>query len=86
MSHWADVIEKTAGNFLTWVVVTLAGGAIWLVRRVFTNQKQLEMMQTEIRQREELRQRDRDDIQEVKRDVKEINKHVMTLFQGREGR
>jgi|GEM_PF-5821145 len=86
MSSWPEVAEKAAGNVVTWIVVTAAGGAVWLVRRVFTNQKQLEMMQAELRQREEMRQRDRDDLQEVKRDVKEINKHVLTLFQNHGGR
>ena len=61
----ADLIEKASHNAASWLVVSLLGGIVWLIRLVFTNQKQIELLQQSIK-------RDRQDVQELKADVKEL--------------
>jgi hypothetical protein len=41
----ADLIEKVSQNAASWLVVSLLGGIVWLIRRVFTNQQQIELLQ-----------------------------------------
>ena len=60
-----DLIEKASHNAASWLVVSLLGGIVWLIRLVFTNQKQIELLQQSIK-------RDRQDVQELKADVKEL--------------
>ena len=36
--------EKASHSFASWAVVTVGGAVVWLVRRVFTNQKQIELL------------------------------------------
>ncbi|WP_412550525.1 hypothetical protein [Shimia sp. MIT910701] len=77
----AEIAEKASQNAVGWAVVSFLGGIVWVVRRIFTNQKQIELLQTELGAREEMRQRDRADLQEVKGDVKELRSDIRSLFQ-----
>lgn len=61
----SEVIEKVAQSATSWLVVSLFGGIAWLVRLVFTNQKQIELLQQSI-------ERDRADVKELKADMKEL--------------
>lgn len=73
-------IEQAASNLTGWVVTSTAAGLVWLIRRVFTNQKQIEMLQSEIRHRDDLRKQDRAMLQETRDDVKELRKEIRDLF------
>ena len=79
--NWATVGEKASESAIGWAVVGMFGGIAWLVRRVFTNQKQIEMLSKEVKSRDEMRQRDREDVTAMREDFKELRKDVMTLFQ-----
>lgn len=63
-------------EFLVWVITALIGtiatGISWLVRRVVTNQKQIEMLQTELDRREKLRTEDRERMSRVENGVSRI--------------
>lgn len=61
----AETLEKVTHSAASWFVVSLMGGVLWLIRRVFTNQQQIEMLQQSIA-------RDREDFKEVKADVKKL--------------
>ena len=50
---------------LTSITVSLIGGVVWLVRKVFTNEKQIALLEAEIKRRNE-------DIKEIKADVKSL--------------
>lgn len=78
---WSDISEKASQSLVGWAVVAIAGGFVWLVRRILTNQKQIELMQAEFQARDELRGRDREDILEVKQDVKDLRGEIQKLFQ-----
>lgn len=59
------------------VIVTVVGAASWLVRRVITNQRLIEMAMAEIKHRDQLREADRADIADVKKDVREIRNAII---------
>lgn len=64
-----EFLPNVSQSAASWLVVTLLGGILWLIRRVFTNQKQIELLQHSI-------ERDREDLIEVRQDVKELLKRT----------
>lgn len=71
-----EMAEKAQQSLIGWAVVGGAGGALWLVRRVFTNQKQIEMMQREIEVRDERREEDREMIRDIREDVQQLRRDL----------
>lgn len=78
-------LEQASGSILASVVLAFISGGVWVVRRVFTNQKQIEMLQAEIKNRDEQRKEDREDLKEVKSDVRSIREDLNKIFQNRSG-
>lgn len=76
---WTEYAEKAGQSAVSWIVAAILGGMLWLVRRVFTNQKQLELLRQELDTRDELRKRDREDLLEVKSDLKEIRSDIRAI-------
>ena len=52
-------------KILTTLTASLIAGVVWLVRKVFTNEKQIALLEAEIKRRNE-------DIKEIKADVKSL--------------
>lgn len=75
--NWGDRIEQAGTSLVTYVVVSFAGAVAWLVRRVLTNQKQIEMLQREIEHRDKQRNEDRELIADTREDVKAIRNIIM---------
>lgn len=61
------------------IVTTVAAGVIWLIRRVFTNQQQIEEMRKELTHRDRLRDEDRKVVQEVREDMKDTRDAVKRI-------
>jgi cell division protein FtsL len=78
---WIEQAERMAAtaqnSIITTVVATIAGAIVWVVRRVLTNQRQIELLEREIKHRDDLRKADRGDMKELRDDVKEIRKFIM---------
>lgn len=55
-------------------------GTTWLIRRVLTNEKQIALLQLEIRDRDVRRQEDREIMQEIKSDLKEVKRDIIELY------
>ena len=72
-------IETAISAFWGWIVAAVMGGAVWVVRRVFTNQKQIEMLQREIQVRDERRIADKETVSEIKADVAETRQDVKDI-------
>lgn len=66
-----------AQSLLVTLIVSVAGGVMWLVRRVLTNQKQIELLRLEIDNRDKLRKADSEKIDEVRKDVRELRSVVI---------
>lgn len=63
-----------------YVAASIVGGVGYLIRTVFTNQKKLIQLETEITEREDAAKRGREDVRELRDDVKEMNKALMNFF------
>ena len=70
-------MSKLWEDFWGAVIGIVVGAVAWLVRRVITNQKQIELLQSEIKHRDTLRCADRADIADVKKDVREIRNAIL---------
>lgn len=72
------------GDYFTEIVTTgismVIGGFTWLVRTVLTNQRQIDLLQQEIRSRDSQRKEDRQVLMEVQKDVKEVKRDIMELY------
>lgn len=64
-------------NISTYLVTVIIGGVGWLIRRVITNQKQIELLQSELRNRERQREEDRERIARIERGVERIEGWMM---------
>lgn len=71
MTLW-ERMEAASTGLITTAVVGVASGAMWVIRRVMTNQAQIEMLQREITHRDNLRKEDREALGEVRDSVKRI--------------
>ena len=77
-------MDNASQSFTTWVIVTLGGGLTWVVRRVLTSQRAIELLEAEISRREDQRSRDdarRDKLRDEDREmVKDISRKVDALY------
>lgn len=62
------------------VVSSMFAGVTWLIRRVLTNEKQIALLQSEIRDRDTRRQEDREIMNEIKTDLKEVKRDILDLY------
>ena len=62
------------------VISSVFAGITWLIRRVLTNEKQIALLQSEIRDRDVRRQEDREIMQEIKADLKEVKRDIIDLY------
>jgi hypothetical protein len=65
-------VEQFSGALATAAAATVISTVFWIVRRVFTNQKQIEMLQREIQFRDKTRDEDRELIRETRDDVRDL--------------
>ena len=65
-------IEQASTGLAVAAVTGGVSGALWLVRRIFTNQQQIEILQKSLESRDKQRDEDREAMAEVRRDVREI--------------
>lgn len=77
-------IEQVGTSVVTAVVLAIGSGLTWLIRRVLTNQKQIELLQSEIRHRDQMRREDRDAVKEIKDDVKALRSDIQSMFRRKE--
>lgn len=70
-------MSKLWDDFWGAVIGVIVAAGAWIVRRVITNQKQIELLQSEIKHRDTLREADRADIADVKKDVREIRNALL---------
>lgn len=72
-----DRLEGVANGIAIAIITAIGSGIWWLVRRVFTNQKQLELLEAEMKRREDARREDRDRMTTIETDVRDIKRHIM---------
>lgn len=62
------------------VISSMFAGVTWLIRRVLTNERQIALLQSEIRDRDTRRQEDREIMNEIKTDLKEVKRDILDLY------
>lgn len=77
MTLWQRIEEASTG-LITAGVAGVVSGALWVIRRVLTNQAQIEMLQREITHRDNLRKEDREALGEVRDSVKRIENVLLS--------
>lgn len=80
MDKFLDRVAEAAQSVIVWLVIGLLSGIWWLVRRILTNQKEIEMLRQEMRFRDETRLRDREDIADIKAQLKEVHAMLITYI------
>lgn len=75
-----NFLEDALHSFVTWIVVTLGGGVIWLFRKVLTNEKQIAILKAEIEARESRRNEDRQVMKEIHDDLKGVKNDILDLW------
>lgn len=69
---FAERLSEAGTSIVLALIGAVGSAVIWFIRRVLTNQKQIELLSQEIAHRDKLRDVDRADITEVKNSVKRI--------------
>ena len=73
-------IEQASVGLAVAATAVVCSGSIWLVRRIFTNQQQIELLQREIEMRDERRDEDREAMAEVRQDVREMRGDIREIL------
>ena len=81
---FVEAINDGMSSVVSWLMVSSLAGIGWLVRRVFTNQKQIEQLQIHLENRDKDRERDREEIRGLRTKVDNIHDNIMKLFQDRQ--
>ncbi len=76
MTMWERVEQATA-NLAVYLITAMGGGLLWLIRTVLTNQKQIALLETEIKHRSQQRDEDREALSDVRDSVKRIESKLM---------
>jgi cell division protein FtsL len=80
MSKKNTVFELVTSYWPAAIAVGVVSGVGWLIRIVFTNQTKLTQLETEISEREKAREREREDIKELKSEVRDMNTNLINFF------
>lgn len=73
-----DYLNQVIGS----LIAAFVAGITWLIRRVLTNEKQIALLQSEIKDRDVRRQEDREIMQEIKADLKDVKRDIIDLYKG----
>lgn len=75
---WSDVQSHVYGAIVA-LLAGIASGVVWLIKRVFTDQKRIDLLEREAAYRDQLRLEDREALREVKDSVKRIENKLMEM-------
>ncbi|MFV1498064.1 hypothetical protein VW040_17180 [Phaeobacter sp. JH85H1] len=73
-------IEQASGSIVVSGVLAVSSGGMWLVRRIFTNQKQIELMQQSLEARDKQRDEDREAMTELRQDVRDMRGDIQQIL------
>ncbi len=72
-------VEQITSHFWAYAVAAVGGFIVWLVRRIFTNQQEIELLKQSLQSRDKQREEDREALHEVKSDVQEVRQDVKQI-------
>lgn len=77
MSKITEHLEQFIFWAVTGLVAALASGFWWLIRQIFTNQQQIELLRVDLKAREKQREEDRERMTKIEDGVETIRKVLM---------
>lgn len=77
MDRWLAHLEQFIFWAITGTVAALASGFWWLIRQIFTNQQQIELLRADLKSREKQRDEDRERMTKIEDGVETIRKVLM---------
>jgi hypothetical protein len=75
-----DAMEQWANELVASLVASFFGAIAWLVRTVTTNNKKIALLELEIKNRDTRRQEDREAVEEIRQEMKELRKELHNYF------
>lgn len=72
-----ESLEKVGANITTAVVLGFGTAIAWVVRNILTNGRRLELLEREMKHREQLRELDRKALQDVHDGVKRLEGRII---------
>ena len=78
---WYEKIDAATPSLIVAGVASGVSGFLWLVRKIVTNEKKVDMMRQEIKFRDEQRKQDREDMHGLKVDIKELRSELHKIFE-----
>lgn len=80
MTTLIERIEQASAGLAVTAAAAIGSGGLWLVRRIFTNQKQIELMQQALAERDQRRDEDREALADVRQDVREMRGEIREIL------
>lgn len=77
MSRITEHIEQFLFWAVTGAMAAMASGGWWLIRQIFTNQQQIELLRVDLKAREKQREEDRERMTKIEDGVETIRKVLM---------
>ena len=74
---WFSKMEELMLWAVTGTLAALASGIWWLIRRVVTNQHEIEILKLDLERRDQLRREDREHMMQIQEGVKNIQDVLM---------
>lgn len=71
-----EKIGEGVNAIIASVVAGIFAGGAWLVRRVLTNERQIALMEAELKSRHAQREEDRQDVKDLKSDIRYIRERL----------
>ena len=75
----SERVEQITSHFWAYAIAAVGGFIVWLVRRIFTNQQEIELLKQNLAQRDVMRNEDREALHEVKQDIQEVRQDVKQI-------
>jgi hypothetical protein len=73
-------MDEWVGKIIAGLVASVFASIGWLVRTVLTNNKKIDLLQLEIKNRDIRREDDRKAVEEIKQEMKDLRKELHDYF------
>lgn len=74
------VMDQWVNEIIAGLVASVIGSISWLIRTVLTNNRKIELLQLEIKNRDQRRDEDRKVVEEIKQEMKDLRKELHEYF------
>lgn len=76
----SDQLAALMNDVRTWIIGAVLGGIGWLVRRVLTNERQIALLEADLRNRDRQRSEDRETLAGVRDDLRRVRDQLTEIL------